>query len=172
MATFDGKELDIVHYPAEVLRQRAREVDRPGEELRPLVERMVEVMMEEGGIGLAAPQVGVSLRVIVVSLTAKPEDAVAYVNPELSDFDGVEEMEEGCLSLPGVRARVRRSARCWLRALDLEGKVVERELEEMEARVFQHEVDHLNGVLFIDRLGSVAKLAVRRKLRQLEAAER
>jgi peptide deformylase len=169
---FDGRELGIVHYPAAVLREQARFVERSGEELRPLVERMVEVMVEEGGIGLAAPQVGVSLRVIVVSLTGEPGDAKGYVNPELSEFEGVSELEEGCLSVPGVWAKLRRPARCRVRAEDLEGNVVEMELEGMNARVFQHEVDHLNGVLFIDRLGSVAKLGVRRRLRQLESVGR
>lgn len=162
--------LRIRHYPDPVLRRKAQPVPRVDDEIRRLVDRMVHVMVQEGGVGLAAPQVGVPLRIVVISLTGKPEDAEAFINPDLTHFEGASEVEEGCLSVPGVRAKVRRPAACTVQALDIDENPFHLDATDLAATVFQHETDHLNGTLFIDRLTNVARLGARRALKQLENA--
>jgi len=164
----DFKNLSIISYPDPLLRQPARPLIEVNSDIHQLAERMIDLMVSSGGIGLAAPQVGVSLRLIVISLSGKRHDAEAYINPELDNFHGASEMEEGCLSVPGVRAKVRRHAGCTVKALDLDGSEFILDAVDMTATVFQHETDHLNGVLFIDRLNTVSKMACRRGLKQLE----
>jgi peptide deformylase len=117
---------------------------------------------------LAAPQVGVLKRLIVVSPTGQAADAMALVNCVIRDREGNVEAEEGCLSLPGVNVRVRRAKRCRLEALDLAGNPLELEGEDLLARIWQHETDHLDGVLIIDRMGPADRMAVRKTLRALE----
>jgi peptide deformylase len=117
---------------------------------------------------LAAPQGGVLKRRIVVSPTGQAADAMALVNCVIRDREGNVEAEEGCLSLPGVNVRVRRAKRCRLEALDLAGNPLELEGEDLLARIWQHETDHLDGVLIIDRMGPADRMAVRKTLRALE----
>lgn len=166
--TLDVSKLKIVHYPDPALTQKARPIDQITSEIVDLGEKMVDLMVKDNGIGLAAPQVGISLRVIVVSLTGKAEDAEILINPELSNFSGTSEMEEGCLSLPGIRAKVRRPASCTVKAMDLEGNEFVTDAVDLAATVFQHETDHLNGTLFVDRLNTVSRMGVRRGLKMLE----
>ena len=130
---------------------------------------MLRLMREARGVGLAAPQVGVLVRMFVMNLTGEPGDEHVYVNPELHDLSGSETAEEGCLSIPGVHVQVRRATRCRLVARDLAGRRVERIGEGLEARVWQHEVDHTQGILILDRMGPSDAIAVRRQLRELEA---
>lgn len=155
-----------------ILRKKAAEIaDVTGEWVK-LGESMLETMYAKGGVGLAAPQVGRSARVIVADPgLAEGEGTrtpLILFNPMLSDLMGRDRAEEGCLSIPGVRAEVDRAKVLRLRALDREGKPVDREVEGYLARIVQHEVDHLNGVLFIDRLSAVQKALVSGKLRELE----
>lgn len=143
--------VNLVLYPAEVLRQRALDVEGFNAELREILQAMVHVMAENKGVGLAAPQVGISRRFFVVRL--EDEEPLFFVNPvvlSLSPETAV--YEEGCLSLPGIWAKVRRPAALSLRAWDAKGKAFELEADGFLARVIQHELDHLDGVLFPDRL--------------------
>jgi peptide deformylase len=130
---------------------------------------MIDVMIEEDGVGLAAPQIGLSIQLVVISLSGKRENAEVFVNPELSNFQGSAEIEEGCLSVPGVRASVRRAGICTVDAQDLEGNRFTMDAVDLAAIVLQHETDHLNGVLFIDRLSTISRIACRRGIKQLEA---
>jgi len=161
-------KLRIVTYPDPILSRVAEPVREITPEIRGLVERMANLMADSEGIGLAAPQVGVSLRVIVVNVTGKRQDVEVYINPELSNFLGSSEMEEGCLSIPGVRAKVRRAAACTMKALDINGNELVIDAVNLMATVFQHETDHLNGILFIERLNTISRLACRRGIKQLE----
>ncbi len=164
----DIAQLAIVKYPAPVLRVKCAAVEVFDERLAALAARMRDLMLAAPGVGLAAPQVGVPLRLIVVSQTGEAEDARAYVNPEITEMSGSAEAEEGCLSLPNVTATMRRALTCSLRARDLDGGIVEVSATELEARIWQHEIDHLNGVLIIDRMGPTDKVAMKRAIKQLE----
>jgi peptide deformylase len=172
LSTLELKKLRVVNYPSPILRQTARPInpEEIGSDLANLSERMIELMVKSAGIGLAANQVGLPVRLIVVSLTGKAEDAEVLVNPELTNLQGDVETEEGCLSVPGIRAKVRRANACTVNALDLEGNSFVMDTVELGAIVLQHEVDHLDGILFVDRLGTVARMACRRALKQLEDA--
>ena len=164
----DLESLRIRHYPDAILRQVAEPVGEMGAEIADLAERMIDMMLEADGIGLAAPQVGVSLRLIVVCPTGQRDEAEVLVNPQLGNFQGTAETEEGCLSVPGLRAKVRRAAACAVTALDLEGNRFVMEATNLTATVVQHETDHLNGTLFIDRINTVSKISCRKALKQLE----
>ena len=166
--SIDLRKLRIRHYPDPVLRRVAQPVTEIGPELAALAERMIDLMVEADGVGLAAPQVGVPLRLIVVSLTGSRDDAEVLVNPELSDLQGVAEVEEGCLSVPGIHAKVRRATACTVHAQSLERECFVLEAVDLAARAVQHETDHLDGKLFIDRLGTVGKMACRKAVKQLE----
>lgn len=143
-----NEQRPIVKYPADVLRAQARPVDRVTKSTRDLVDRMRDVMKRANGIGLAAPQLGTSLRVIVVS---EGRRAVALINPVVVSSEGNVVAEEGCLSLPGLYGDVTRKAIVDVEALDTDGKKVRFRLEGLPARCVQHEIDHLDGILFIDR---------------------
>jgi len=164
----DFGDLRLRYYPDPLLRRPAESVEDIDEVVVKLAERMIELMVREQGIGLAASQLGVPVRIIVVSLSGQAEDAEAFINPELSNFQGWTEVEEGCLSIPGVRAKVRRPAACTVQAHDLDGNRFELDAVDLAATVFQHETDHLNGTLFIDRIGAVSRLGCRKALKQLE----
>ena len=163
------ENLQIIHYPDPRLRKVAEPVSDFGPDLQALAKRMFELMREEQGVGLAAPQVGVNLRLFVMNPTGEPQDDKVIVNPELFDADGNEVGEEGCLSLPKIRASIERATSLRLKAQDEHGKPIELELEDFDARVVQHEFDHLNGIMLIDRMGFTARMGIRRKLKELEA---
>lgn len=165
----DLKQLSIIHYPDPRLRQRCAPVTAFDGRLTDLADRMLELMREARGVGLAAPQVGILERIFVMNPTGEPGDGCAIINPELIDFEGGRDDEEGCLSIPEVRVQVRRATRCRLRAVDLSGEPFELEGEDLIARIWQHETDHLNGVLILDRMGPGDRIATRRQLRELEA---
>ena len=162
----EARPYKIRIYPDAVLRERAVELDerRLAEEAPEIASRMIETMRQAPGAGLAANQVGLPLRLLVVA----GEEPIVMANPQIDRRSGSEEEEEGCLSVPGVRGRVKRSAKLVVSFLDLEGKRYEAELGGFAARVVQHELDHIDGVLFLDRLGFAKKLAVRDRLRALE----
>ncbi len=164
--------LSLVYYPDPRLREACAPVKTFDESLRRLAEGMLEVMAAKRGVGLAGPQVGVLRRIFVCNHTGEPGDAQIYVNPELTDLVGSVEADEGCLCVPGVYVPVRRAQRCAIRACDIEGRPIERAGENLLARIWQHEADHLEGVLILDRTSAVAKLAVRNTLRELEKTHR
>lgn len=145
--------LDIVTLGDEVLREKAAKVTSFGPELRILVDAMIEAMQDEQGLGLAAPQVGVPSRIFVVDLHQDGEEPRIFINPDIIETSQeLVSYEEGCLSIPGVYADVSRPERVKVQAQDLRGKAFVVDADGMLARVIQHENDHLNGVLFIDRL--------------------
>jgi peptide deformylase len=163
-------------YGDPLLRQPAAPVSQPGSrELRELVDDMFETCTAEEGAGLAAPQIGVSLRVFVVDCPEDPEDPespvrrFAAVNPRVVATEGETLSEEGCLSMPGVRESVKRHARVRLAAFDVEGKPFEIWAGGLVARAIQHEMDHLDGVLFIDRLSSLKRQLLKRQLEAIAA---
>jgi peptide deformylase len=163
--------LDVMIYPASVLRKKARPVKRFDEHVRRLVADMFETMSEKGGIGLAAPQVGRSKRIIVID-TNEPGGRLALANPKIVWFGKDREpFKEGCLSLPGVDGYVARPTRVRVRAQrPSDGEWFTLDADGLLARVLQHEIDHLDGVLFIDRLMEEERLAVEPLLREMEAA--
>jgi peptide deformylase len=162
-------ELKIIEYPDPRLRAVAKPAQAFDESLKLLASRMLDLMRLAQGVGLAAPQVGVGLRLFVMNATGKPEDDRVIVNPELLDAEDSEEAEEGCLSLPEIRTNIVRSKTIRLVARDLEGKPIEETASGFVARVWQHEHDHLNGILITNHMGPVAKAMHRKKLRELEA---
>lgn len=169
----DPVKLRIVHYPDPILQRKAAPVERIDNEVRAVATRMIELMHEVNGLGLAAPQVGLSWRMFVVAGAAwDQEDAPdqVFINPELHFTDRtMEPHEEGCLSLPGIHVDVRRPVGVELRATTLEGEEVVMQSSDFIARVWQHEFDHLEGVLIIDRATPMARLATRRALKELRA---
>jgi peptide deformylase len=162
------REIRVIGDP--VLRERAREVTEFDRGLRKFAKRMIRIMHDAPGVGLAAPQVGVLQRVLVYDVD---EDPKVLVNPELDEFsEETEEGDEGCLSVPGLRMPVERSLSVRVRALDADGEQLEFRAEGFEARVIQHEYDHLDGVLIVDRTSRAARAAVMRALREREDAGR
>lgn len=161
--------LPIRIYPDPVLRQRCPPVTDFGPALQRLAADMVETMHAAPGVGLAAPQVGVSLRLAVVDLSVgkQPEELKVLVNPEVLAPEGSEIEVEGCLSLPGMTEKVERPARIGVRALDVNARPLEFAADGWLARAICHEVDHLDGVLFTDRLHGLRKERAKRQLRRL-----
>jgi peptide deformylase len=165
----DAKDLKIIRWPDPRLKKKSEPVRAFDEDLRKLAARMFELMRDCKGVGLAAPQVGVNIRMFVANPTGKPEDDKVYVNPVLSDAEGDEEGEEGCLSLPEINVKVTRpTARVRMQAKDLSGEPFEQVGSGFITRIWQHENDHLNGILILDRMGAVAKLTYRKRLKELE----
>ncbi|PYN96951.1 MAG: peptide deformylase [Candidatus Rokuibacteriota bacterium] len=156
--------LKVRRYGDPTLRRRADSVGEITPETRRIVADMMETMYDEAGIGLAAPQIGVSVRLIVISDESR--EARALVNPVIAEHGGEATAEEGCLSIPGVFAQVTRSAWARVEATDLEGRPVSILGRGLLARVLQHELDHLDGVLFIDRLDPVARDRIKRKIKK------
>lgn len=152
--------MEIVLYPHPALRWKSRPVKEIDASLRKIVAEMFDLMYAHKGIGLAANQVALPYRLFVLNLTGESEqkdEEVVFVNPEILKRKGTTEGEEGCLSFPGLYAPVKRAAEVVVEAFDLEGRVFEYELDELAARAVQHEVDHLDGVLFIDRLADAVR---------------
>ena len=161
--------LKIVIYPDPRLKKPSTPITDFAPALGELADQMFALMREAKGVGLAAPQVGKNIRLFVMNATGKPEDDRVYINPTLSEAEGDEEEEEGCLSIPEFRVKVWRAQRLRIEALDLAGQPVSQTDEGFVARVWQHETDHLNGILLTDRMGAVAKITNRGLLRDLEA---
>jgi peptide deformylase len=153
--------LDVLQFPDPRLRRRSEPIEKITDELRQLAADMLETMYDEPGIGLAAPQVGVPLRLVVLDTEWTEEDAerspLVLVNPELVEHEGRIVWTEGCLSVPDLSADVERAERVVLRAIDLEGKEIVEEARGLRAVCFQHELDHLDGVLFIDRVSRLKR---------------
>ncbi len=161
--------MDILLYPHPTLRETARPVGTPTPEIAALAREMAAFMREHGGIGLAAPQVGVSKRLIVVNWSPEPESDRAFVDPRITARRGAEDGDEGCLSFPGIRAQIRRSAWIRLEATTPAGEPVTVEAEGLLARVIQHEIDHLDGILLSDRMSPADRRMNLAALRDLEA---
>jgi peptide deformylase len=164
--------LTIVKYPEPVLQQPGEPVTEFNDELRRFVADMFETMYAAQGIGLAAPQVGVSKRITVIDLGAgkDPAQKMVLINPEVTYREGRLYEEEGCLSFPEIREKVVRAAKVKIRAQDENGKWFEAEGEELMSRCMQHEIDHLDGVLFIFRVSSLKRDLALRKIRKMQRA--
>jgi len=156
--------LDILHFPDPRLRNVARPVDRVDDSIRQLVDDMLETMYAAPGIGLAATQVNVDKRVIVIDISEEKDHPLCLINPEILGLEGVEEMEEGCLSVPGVYETVQRAYEIRVRALDRDGQPFELETDSLLAVCIQHEIDHLDGKLFVDYLSQMKRARIRKKL--------
>lgn len=164
----NAADLKILKYPAAALRARAKPVPAVTDEVRAVAARMIELMKMEKGVGLAAPQVGLAWRMFVTNAPDDGEPQV-FVNPVLQLLpDGRELHEEGCLSIPGVHVEIERPTHATLQATDLEGRAVSREATGFTARIWQHEADHLNAILIIDKMSPLDKIANRRVLKEME----
>ncbi|MGA9716826.1 MAG: peptide deformylase [Acidobacteriaceae bacterium] len=162
----------IVKFPDPILQRASAPVTEFNDELRTLVADMFESMYAAQGIGLAAPQIGIPKRITVIDLSNKkePKDKIVLINPEITLQEGKQLEEEGCLSLPEIREKVRRSARVVVKAQDEYGKWKEYEGTELLARAFQHEIDHLNGVLFIFRISALKRDLALRRIKKMQRA--
>ncbi|MFO0688283.1 MAG: peptide deformylase [Myxococcota bacterium] len=170
---------EVVLFPDPRLKLVSKPIDEITDEIRQLAADMIEVMYDEPGIGLAAPQVGASVRMFVIDTEWSDEEVgrhpMVVINPEISEREGRITWDEGCLSVPDYNAVVERDAKITLRGLDLEGKPIVERAEGLRAVCIQHEVDHLDGILFIDRISRLKRsLYVKKRRKQLaeEAAER
>jgi len=174
----------IVRYPDPVLRAKCHPVTTVTPEIRALADDMLETMREANGIGLAAPQIAVDVQLAVIDVSHNPDSIslfkidgekaavlkhmpIVFLNPQLELGSAKDIGEEGCLSFPRLRGDIRRSSTIKVTYQDLDGKTTTIETDGLLARAFQHEIDHLNGILFIDRLNAVAKVGMKRKLARL-----
>ena len=165
--------LEIKTYPARILKQKALPVTGIDDELQVLIDDMIETMYDAPGVGLAAPQVGVSKRLAVIDISAKEETVplLVLINPVILHQEGEIEFEEGCLSIPDYTAKVKRSESLVLKALDRTGREVEIETGGLLSIAIQHELDHLDGILFIDRLSPIKREFFKKKFRKKQKAE-
>src|SRR5712691_704456 len=164
--------MQIVQYGHPVLRWKSKPIQSITDELRSVVRAMFDLMYSAKGVGLAANQIGLPYRFFVVNVTSDPEHAdeeFVFLNPRIRRRKGSTSGEEGCLSLPGLYANVERAEQIMIEAYDLEGESFEMDLDELPARVVQHEIDHLDGVLFVDRLSPDERLKLEPKLLGFES---
>jgi len=164
----DVENCRITRYPTPVLGRPAEPIEKIDDNIRQLADKMVDIMLENKGVGLAGPQAGVGLRIFVVSLDGTKKNARVYINPRLTVSGRLEPAEEGCLSLPGIQGKIRRYKKCTITATGLDGKEFTEDAEGLLARAFQHECDHLDGLLIADRLSEVGKIAIRGRLKALK----
>ena len=164
----------ILRYGQSLLHQPASEVSVVDEDVQRLVDDMIETMYAAPGVGLAATQVGVSMRLFVIDLSIgrRISDLIVMINPVFVEREGMQLEEEGCLSVPGFNATVVRPARVVVRGLDRSGREHTVEGRELLARAFQHEMDHLDGTLFVDRLRGIKKELIVRKIHKLRRSGR
>jgi peptide deformylase len=158
----------ILHYPDPRLRRRAEPVAQVDAQIRTVVDDMVDTMYQAPGIGLAAPQIDVLKRIIVIDTSETKDDLHVFINPEIVSRDGEQTLEEGCLSVPGIYDNVTRAQRITVRALDREGQPFEVEASGLLATCVQHEIDHLEGRLFVDYLSRLKQQRIRKKLQKQE----
>lgn len=163
----DIESLYILHYPAPILRQRAETIDKIDQEVKDVVARMMMLMEEAEGLGLAAPQIGLSWRIFIARDDPEGDSTRVYINPTLDNLSSnLVTREEGCLSLPGINVEIRRPEAVTIKASDLEGNEFELTNDDLLARVWQHEFDHLEGVLITDRMSKIDRLANRKLLKE------
>jgi len=163
--------LTILEFPDDRLRKLAAPVKTVDSSIKKLVEDMLETMYESKGVGLAATQINVHQRVIVIDVSEEIDAPLCLINPEIIEKDGVKESEEGCLSVPGFFEKVKRAEHIRVRALDKDGQTFEFEATELLAVCVQHEMDHLNGKLFVDYLSSLKRQRIKKKLEKIHKME-
>ncbi|MGD9152867.1 MAG: peptide deformylase [Gammaproteobacteria bacterium] len=158
----------ILHYPNPKLRNIAKSVDKVDADIKRLIDDMFETMYEDNGIGLAATQLGIDLRIFVVDIQDKNQKPLAFINPVIIEKTGEKKYKEGCLSVPGIYAEVKRAEKIKIEALGRDGKKFTLNVDELLAVAIQHEFDHLDGKLFIDHLSSLKKQLIKKKLKKLQ----
>jgi len=159
--------LKILTYPDPILKKKSTPVEKINKEIEKLLDDMAETMYDAPGVGLAAPQVDINLRVIVIDISARQEDSpglIELINPVIISSEGVQIEEEGCLSIPGFSSEVKRKAKVKVQGVDRKGELVEYEGNGLLARAFQHEIDHIDGVLYIDRLSRLKRELLKKKI--------
>ncbi|PID72719.1 MAG: peptide deformylase [Desulfobulbus propionicus] len=164
---------EIITYPHPVLREKAQKVTAFDEELQTLIADMLDTMFDAPGVGLAANQIAVPLQVVVIDRSTQPDkkETLALINPVISDGEGSVVDEEGCLSVREFQSKVKRFQKIHVTAQDAEGNPLEFDAEDRFARIIQHEVDHLNGTLYIDRISSLKRTLYKKKLKKILARE-
>ena len=163
--------MELVYYPDPRLREVSKKIAEIDEALRAAVPEMFDIMYRARGIGLAGPQAGLGRRIIVANLECDPKEKDAeqvFINPEIVERQGERREEEGCLSLPGMAPQILRAEKLRVRYQDIDGTVHEREVEGLEAKLFQHEIDHLDGILLVDKMTAADKRQWAPLLRELE----
>jgi len=163
-------ELEIKEYGEPVLREKALPIEEVTPEILNLIKDMTETMYADSGVGLAAPQVGVSKRIILVD--GEEDGLIVLINPIIIKSEGEVEAEEGCLSVPGIYSQVKRSSKVTVKALNENGDPFEITKEGLTARALQHEIDHLDGILFIDRIGRMKRQILLNKLKKKKRGDR
>ena len=163
------EHLEIREYPDPILRRNCTPVDNIDDEILSLIDKMIETMLAAPGVGLAAPQIGVSRRIIVVDMSLKDINMppLALINPEISESENKMITEEGCLSIPEIFGEIQRSEKTEVKGLNRDGKEIVIEAEGFLARVFQHEIDHINGFLFWDRMSKIKRDFFQRKFKKM-----
>jgi peptide deformylase len=164
----DIEKCQLTHYPADVLAKSASPVEKIDDNIRQLIVKMTDVMLKNKGVGLAAPQIGVPLRLFIISLDGNRESVKVYVNPAVTPIGELDLVEEGCLSVPNVFTKIKRYKKCRVAATDLDGNEFTEEADGLFARVLQHENDHINGVTIVSRMRQTAKIARRKQLKKLK----
>ena len=165
----DVSSLEIVRYPDPRLKQVCTPVDDPTDPaVAALIEKMFALMFAGRGVGLAAPQVGISVRLFVASPSFQQDERLVFINPGIISAEGTQDGDEGCLSFPSISCRIKRSRVVTVRAVGLDGEPFEQTYEDLAARICQHEIDHLDGWLLVDRMSTIAKLANRGALKHLK----
>jgi peptide deformylase len=160
--------MNILIYPDPLLRQKAKPLTEINKEVHQKVEEMIELMYEANGIGLAAPQVGWSVRLFIIDADGDKNEEKVFINPTIIEETGELNKEEGCLSFPGIMGKVIRAQRIRAHAYNLKGQKLEIEAEGLVARAWQHELDHLNGSLFIDRMNPANRVSISHQLKEFE----
>lgn len=165
----DVAALSLVCYPDPRLNEVCTPIGEVDGRVVALAERMLELMFENRGVGLAGPQVGVTARIFVASPSFDPADRLVYIDPVLSERQGEDEDEEGCLSFPGVRCKVKRARKLVIEATGLDGQRFSQEVADLHARICQHEFDHIEGITLNERMSRMGRMANRKALKQLVA---
>ena len=161
-------KLELVLYPDPRLRKPTSRVEHVTDEIRALIPRMIAAMHEERGLGLAGNQVGIDHHLALVSGTGEDDDIRVVINGEVISEEGAVAMEEGCLSFPTLTGLITRAERIRVRYLNLDGEIVEEDADGLLARCFLHEIDHLNGIMFISKMTPADRMRLKRALRELE----
>lgn len=163
--------LTVLEFPDPLLRKKALPVTQVDDSVRKIVDDMFETMYAEDGVGLAAIQVNIQQRIIVIDVSEDQKQPLCVINPEIISREGIQYESEGCLSFPGVFDKVERAAKIRFKALDREGKPYERDAEDILAICIQHEMDHLDGILFVDHLSRMKQERARKKLDKIKRRE-
>lgn len=166
----EKETLDIFKYGDKVLASQSIEIKNIDENLINLSKNMIKTMCFSNGIGLAAPQIGKLIQLVVIDLTVGeyPDEVLTLINPQILESLGKETDSEGCLSFPGVTLDINRKTKIYLKSIDLNGNEIAREFTDFKARVIQHEIDHLKGILIIDRISSLKKELTKKKIKKLK----